>query len=806
MAVRNFYQPIAPTKWDEELGPIYERQTNQLAEHHANLRERDRQMVEAEKGVEPVVKVIEGVGTLAKFSKQIASAVDAARKAKLKKEWNEKSASQKFAIRNDYKFRAEGLKFEDTSRLETYGAALRNAGHEEDSDFYKEVMREAAALTGSEHLKYMELSSRDELSLMSRDAIEAGIQHDGGWETYQKLDPIGKEAQQRSWVKGRLKELGYSDGIIESLDLEIERKVLTTTNVSKNAANVKAQTGRVNRFNERFASADITSGTDLAQFAHSEIRNNMLLFSDDSAKGGLTAKQKATQEFLNNLSQLGRSRRFSRASFELLVNGEVKDYKTVNGKTVAVDTGIGKTFKDVYLGGKALEGWEERVLEGIEAGENMTYTQLQGLGEQSYASYYQQAERGNLKFGTTEYNNAMIRLRSLPLKNRDKKIEELELIANNDQSKEETQRVLTNYAERIKQGTLTASKEEIKKIPNIAARNILLQMEEDQFNAIKAVDFKGDHFDGTISKGKTGPFALAGATDATKSVQQDVQRYFRGLYFQKVSEAKARGETPNYQRLLEESKIETRTYMADNGFGVAPDHPNAGKFSVDGVEGDYTNYTDNYSVTKFNYQELYDVKYNPTNVKKWDLNFENNKNRGNFKKAGAIFSREMLAGYVETGRPSPEMLYIASKYPKHNISKLLGYSIDAVLNSKDPKDVAFKGNFNISKLNTKQLPEQILIEGAEQTLESLKQQPKGNEAKIQDLNTLRLKAQRSGFDSLSSNEIQRWISYSELFPNPALIEKAEKEKREEDFINKTKEMINNEKYRGPGVNLNPNIG
>ena len=80
------YYPYEPTKWSEELAKVYDRQSRQLEEHHANLRERDRQLVQKTQN-ESIVKLF---GKLSEFSQSAGSLYKAhkARKAGEKLEFN----------------------------------------------------------------------------------------------------------------------------------------------------------------------------------------------------------------------------------------------------------------------------------------------------------------------------------------------------------------------------------------------------------------------------------------------------------------------------------------------------------------------------------------------------------------------------------------------------------------------------------------------------------------------------------------------------------------------------------------------
>ena len=76
------YYPQEPTNWTEGLAAVYDRQSKQLEEHHANLRARDAREVEV-KQQESFVKTLAKV---AEFSTAARSAVDTYKARKEKKD------------------------------------------------------------------------------------------------------------------------------------------------------------------------------------------------------------------------------------------------------------------------------------------------------------------------------------------------------------------------------------------------------------------------------------------------------------------------------------------------------------------------------------------------------------------------------------------------------------------------------------------------------------------------------------------------------------------------------------------------
>ena len=80
------YYPQSPTNWTESLEKIYARQSRQLEEHHANLRQRDKQMVDATIGADKISKAISDLGSISKTAKAIADKQDAKKTTELRTE------------------------------------------------------------------------------------------------------------------------------------------------------------------------------------------------------------------------------------------------------------------------------------------------------------------------------------------------------------------------------------------------------------------------------------------------------------------------------------------------------------------------------------------------------------------------------------------------------------------------------------------------------------------------------------------------------------------------------------------------
>ena len=740
--------------WTESLGQHYKRQSDQYAEYQRNLREVDQQRVNAEQGIDPWISGMKNVGSIAQFSVTVANKIKENKQEKTQAEWDDKTEEEKIAHRFRWELDHNNILETDTKELGAFKKRLQALGY--DPKEINLILGNAYDLSGSELARFQAISAREQVSLFTPGYIEQQLKENGSeWKKYSNTDHLGKSTIQRTWINKKLEELGYTDKVRSIVDPEIERILGVTQNVKKNQALVKSAAARVDQGIREFTTAANIKDSNLAQVAYGIITKKAAFYND--TEGGLTAKQKAAQDFVGELYRLGEQGDLSRDAFNRLKEGIITDSK---GKTLAMGSSIADFIgKDIFD--------EGHILDGIEKGENLDYSVQQAKGENLFSSIYNKVKNEEIQIGTPEWNSALISLNNLPLKNRQSKLDELTLIANNDQSQEAGIKILDTYKDRISTGKLTKDKDTINKIGHIATRNYLQQKEKSQTIAANAVNLdshiKG--FNGKISAGKRGPFGISGVTDATRSVQLDVENYFRRSYFAKVDTAEEQGQVPNYAVLLEEAKIETRTYMTDNGFGITDiNNERYGKFSINGTKGDYDNYVNNYSVTKDNATNNYDAKLTVENAVQWEKNYHNNPNKTDYKIPGAIFTNEMLAGFLQTGRPSAEMLYIASKH-KTNISRLIGFSIDALINNpRGEKDKAFVGNFNIKQVDTIHLPDETLLTYMSERIKVLNTRPL-EATKVQDLNTIRLKAQRRGFDSLSQNEVQRFLLYMDNSPS-----------------------------------------
>ena len=93
------YYPQAPIDWATSLEKIYARQSRQLEEHHANLRQRDKQMVDK------VNKdnFVDNLAKVAQFSASAGSLVQSVKKGKALTEEKDRSAFQVKWAKNAFK-------------------------------------------------------------------------------------------------------------------------------------------------------------------------------------------------------------------------------------------------------------------------------------------------------------------------------------------------------------------------------------------------------------------------------------------------------------------------------------------------------------------------------------------------------------------------------------------------------------------------------------------------------------------------------------------------------------------------------
>lgn len=773
MSYNRFYQAPDYTK---RLGEIYARQTRQNEEDLRNKLEQSQQIADADPGVAALNMTKAALGTAAKlapFAKGLADKVEKGKQAKYKREFTTYSPEKQEAILKAFEYKEAKFKFEEKSTLEKLRTDLKQQlgkKHPNDldqgqKDFIEETVKQFQQLSGSGYLKHLKHTARAQLGVMTDGYVKAKILGDPTLsDDFRNLRGALQATAINGWRDKEMQRLGYSEGLLAQLQKETTRKSSTTSTLAKAAAVSTANTVRDNKFADEFTAATQTQGQNIGQFAHDWIQNNVGFYYE---KGGQTAKQQATAAFGNHMFKLGQTGALTRDAWtELKTSGILSSVPDPNnpGEVILKPPASGDTFGKVYLDKNG--EIDRHVLRGITKGENLSVAEQQAIGETFYTRFSNGVLSRKIQHGTTEYTNGIARLNGMQLKNFDVKMKALDRIATSDQSKEAYETEMFKHEKAINEGTLYETKTlaEIKLIGNGQARTELEALAKKQQYAATQVSMK-DRL-GEIKNEVKGErkniasiFGVTELTGPTGDVYRDISGFYRKSFFKKV----AAGRT-DYDIMALEARQETDTYKINNGWGIKLGDDKSGKFSVAQTNGEYENYRKTFDIESNPIYKRQEAKWTSTNGIGWDKTHQAKLERfGNkinpktklpvrYGQVEGIFSNAQLAYFANTGQISAEMRFIAAREGV-NISRLLGYAINSVVDSKDPDVQRFSENFNLERIETAKGSDEIILEkgySAEKILTGY--------AKT-DLQTLNSRAKRFGFDSLSSKEVERLLVY-----------------------------------------------
>ena len=775
MSYNRFYQ--APD-YAKKLGEIYARQSRQLDEDLKNKLEQSQQIAAADPDVtrlqvpKATLDVVQKLAPLAgKVAKGLSDKAKKDKQKRLQAEWDDKSGSEKEAILKGFEIKERGLKVDDDIGREELRKDIEKRFGKKYEDFNPEqktytdeTLRAFDGLSGSNYLDHLQHTARSQLSIMTDKYVRAEILKDPKTSGQYALTPDGiiKGSEVNRWRREKMNSLGYSDGILAKLEKETTRKSSTTSTLSKAKTIATANSVRDNKFLDEFTTATKVQGQNIGQFAHDWLQKNVGFYYE---KDGQTAQQQATAAFSSHMYKLGETGDLTRDAWtDLKTSGIVSAFPDPNnkGEVILKAPPSGDTFGKVYLDKNG--DIDRHVLRGIKKGENLSIKEQQAIGDGYYARISNGLRTGKIEHGTTAYTTAIARLNGMQLTNFDAKMKALERIATNDQSKEAYEAEMLKYDTAINKGTLYETKTlaEIKLIGNIQARTELEALAKKQQHAATQGNLKDQMtgIENDVKKGRTGPFGLKGLTGPAIDVRNDIQAFYRRDYFRRVALA---GDNPDYLTIATEATIATEKYKADNGWGIELGRDGSGKFSVKGTDGEYSNYRQSLEITTNPGYKSQTAKWSTANGNGWNKTHLAKIERYGadpairYKKVGGIFSDEQLAYFAKTGKISAEMRYIASREGE-NISRLLGFAINAVVDDKDSQ--RFSENYNFEKIATAKGSDEIILEKSYNKIELLKTAKKEAEARresVLDLETLTSRAKRFGFDSLTGNQAQRLL-------------------------------------------------
>lgn len=293
-----------PTDWVSSLEKVYARQADQLAEHHENLRARDKALV-AKSELESVPKALE---KLASFSTSVSNLVK--KRKEIDQEKKDEAATAVAARVAEYGVTTEGYQNINTAFKSVekdirndhkrYLATLKylQANHPEEYEFMK-------GLSSYEEVQFRKLLGRQVLS--STYGKAAYTQHligTNGLVDYNNLDFQSQLAGEREWQYKQLGHLNLSDEfIVSELGSELHRQNTTRKNTVKNQSLV-----RIANDNETKWATHIQHGNTNQAIADKIVEKRLdyeaLYGTDGRTPDGLTPTQAASRDVSKSLQRL----------------------------------------------------------------------------------------------------------------------------------------------------------------------------------------------------------------------------------------------------------------------------------------------------------------------------------------------------------------------------------------------------------------------------------------------------------------------------------------------------------------------
>ena len=694
------YYPQKPTDWSSNLSKVYERQSRQLEEHHANLRQRDKEEEEVAKK-ESFKKTLEGLAEFVPKAMEVYNKVRGMNASKGQTAWDNKSRDEKnIEIVGMRTHRVEIEKRDDAIRQEF----AKLGYNKEDIEKHFESVKQLLPGTIYKNSVY---AAKDTAQYLTKDFMLDAKEGDVSWNTaYKAADAKQQEYFHRDFISGYLEPLQMSPGHWgDTVSDEIDRMVSVTSGTKKTQTKALKLSSRASEFKTQLVpltqiGSDASHGIGLIK---STILDRAVGLSPTDDK---TSIQLATESVVKDLYDMGQTGDLTRDMLNKLVTGEI-------------DHPAGKTLPDAFFDKDG--EMEAHLLRAVTEGEGVKYKQKQAIDTAEFQSKYLEFSKDNSD--TKGINEYIQKLSVSTLDGKDAKIELLEDIRDNDQSPAAANQVIKEYASVRNDGNLDTKIEEIKEVKNVAAKNLLLKEAEqlkdakDQTGFAKQEKANEDlvnkiRTEKTFGQGK--PTVLAGwvTKDLNRFQSQDFAKRVRDAY------TVSKGQPIDLDKISIDSYQATQAYWQSNGGGLTQ-RESSGKFAVDENSGDYQNYGKYLDILSRT-----DNEHNvPINLKKWlhGNNEERQKYQTNgvynpelrYQTPNALLSHDDISGILQNGYLNSKQLTLAEAEGfKSNPSALLEHAINSLKKSKDPKDKAFVELMNLNSVteqyNPKDNPDTIL--------------------------------------------------------------------------------------------------
>ncbi len=689
------YYPQKPTNWSENLSKVYHRQSQQLAEHHANLRERDRQLVEKAQN-ESIVKVMEQLADFIPKAMALKDKVSTAIDTKREQNYKSKSNEEKQAIRIRYKT--------DTLDLNKREDAIRNELKKLDytGDKQQELYEQIVSLSPGTLHRNAVYAAKDAVQYLTTEAMLDDNEGDVKWtQRYDAADSLNRAEMHRDYIDKKLQPFQMSDGHWgDTVSDEIDRIVGVTSGTKKAKTKSLKLSSRASEFKTTLSPL-VKIGND-PYHAIEHVRKTILDRAVPlSEVNGKTAIQQATESVVKDLYDMGQAGVLDRDMLNKLVTGELNHP-------------AGKDLPSAFFDKDG--AMENHLLKAVEQGEALKYEQAKAIDTAEFQSNYLKFKTDNSD--TKAINEYIAKVSVSTLDGKSAKIELLEDLRDNDQSPAAAQQIIKTYSNIRNNGDLDTKIEELKELKNVEAKGVLLEEAEQLKDAKEQTNFKKQLTSNTDQVNKVRTEKTFGQGKPTKLagwVSKDLNRFQSQDFAKRVRNAYtiSKGQPIDLDKISLDNYNATQAYWKSNGGGLTQDE-SAGKFAVDADSGDYQNYGKYLDILSRT-----DNEHNvPINLAKW--HDDNNSTRELYQTNGvynpelryntpnAIFTKDGIAGILQNGYFNAKQLTIAKlEGYGDNPSKLLEHAIEA-LKKGSKEDKAYAELLNLDSVDPKNNPDSIL--------------------------------------------------------------------------------------------------
>jgi len=734
------YNPQEVTDWLTPLEKVYARQSEQLERYHQQLRERDRQEVEAR------IDIPEVLGKLAQFSQTITQIAEAGK---------EKRRSTYISDYANIPRSGEDRKLEATAyRL------IKNDILKEDvrfQDVLKNMspdLREAISnASAAQEVWGAEYNIKEKLKYLNKDKWKASYAP-GEWEVIDKESLIKQDDRYREWINLEISDFNISKGLRASaIDAQIEKLISTNSTTSK----VRQKARFTGTEQLKFAQGLVTDiGAEDYNSIVSRVQHRIQIIAGRNQTytgkpGGLieldqTEIQKATVEVFNELKDLAFNQELTVDQIEKIINLE--------GVT---DHPAGKTLKKAFLN----KAGENALVQAARDGAAFKLNQIRAEAKQGLTQVLAKGYAGEYA-SQAEFDAAALEYKSLVSTEDWKMAEKFNFVS---QSKAVYEKEATHFEQTIVDGTfLTKSNIDRAKdnenttiVSEITKKQnaIIESQKTNKFPNFETRNKSNDSIVMQDSKNRTlGDGEVLGAHTWKGQLSTEMTKQEAIIYM------KYYNENPDDTNITARVAADMAALKKEKGFGIPIGEPGAGEWSKD-ESGNYPNFVrskvgelsiiDNESTWEQNFITTWDQLEPVPGVSIIDT-FLNT--------PGAIISPKEIIDIVTSDDPqlSAKFIYKIGKIPNKPKGKALIQITEALIQNPQYKDLVEQSDLKnklkelITPSGEKLTPLQSLIQ-AEEFLTELVEET-ANPDTIQ----IHKKAQKVGLENLTPKERVRLVN------------------------------------------------